>query len=78
MGTMNYLLMEDDCAPDAREYFDEKFFDIIGKTRREFENSCERVETDDEMMISWSDGKYLLEISADYPFYTLRFVKEDK
>lgn len=41
MGTMNYLLMEDDCAPDAREYFDEKFFDIIGKTRREFENSCE-------------------------------------
>ena len=66
---MKKIIQEDDCAPDAFEYFNIKFQEITGMDVYEFQEKAER--NDDEMTIRYVLGKYILEYAAYDPFYLL-------
>ncbi len=61
------ILAEDECAPDAREYFSKEFKETFKKSIEEFKVEALRI--DDEMSISWVYGVYRLLYAADDPFY---------
>ena len=67
---MKYLLQEDDCAPDAREYFIEQMKEKFNLDFNEFKQKGKRIEPD-EMTLEWHYQKYVLSISADQPWYVL-------
>lgn len=74
---MKCLLQEDDCAPDAREYFFKDLENKFGLSYFDFHVSGEFQEVDDGMTLQWKYGKYILEISADDPYYKLRENEDD-
>lgn len=65
------LLAEDDAAPDAREYFEKHFFEVVGKTVREFEEVAYKRELDDGYAVEYCFGDLVLTSSADSPWYEL-------
>ena len=68
---MKPILYEDDCAPDAREYFDIDMKKITGMTVTEFENAAVLTELDNGMIMQYAYGPFILEYSGDDPFYRL-------
>lgn len=65
---------EDECAPDALEYFSKAVEKETGVSLHYFKQTAVRT-MEDEYEIKWEFGNYLLLIAADYPFYIL-FKKE--
>lgn len=65
---MNYLLIEDDCAPDALEYFEKNFTKIVGLTIREFEALAKPME-DNEFGTEYNG--FVLEYFPEAPQYHL-------
>lgn len=65
---MTLLFQEDDCAPDAYEYFCKKFKQEVGI---EFQEWKIGKLIDDEEIISYEDDKYLAEIRQDDPYWKL-------
>ena len=66
---MKRLLSEDDCAPDAYEYFCEKFEEIVGVTVDKFKSSA--FDISGLNFHRWVTNDYQLEYYADDPFYVL-------
>jgi hypothetical protein len=73
---MKPILYEDDCAPDAREYFDIAMIKITGMNHSEFEKIAIVTEKNDGLTLSWRYGKFILEYSGDDPFYIL-YIEDD-
>lgn len=67
-----YLIMEDDCAPDAREYFDKELLTLYGFTRKDFVERGIYVESENGLHCEWWLGEYILEYDGDDPFYKFR------
>lgn len=65
---MTLLFQEDDCAPDAYEYFCKKFKQEVGM---EFQVWKIGKLIDDEEIISYEDEFYLAEVSAGDPYWKL-------
>lgn len=59
------LLVEDECAPDAMEYFDSQLFKLTGLTLKDFFKNGERIE------FGYSLGEYSLEHLSDEPYWRL-------
>ncbi len=70
------LLCEDDCAPDAREYFEKE---MKNKFNISFQDIMEKgtLITSDELTMEWRFQDYVLSYSADDPFYQLNRIMED-
>lgn len=69
---MELVLMEDDCAPDAREYFEKKLYDLLGWTIREFQDEAgPPTISDDELHMEWSVHNWVLSYDGDDPYYKL-------
>lgn len=73
--TNKYILQEDDCAPDAREYFDKTLVELTGLTCAQFKKEATKVATHDKMAIKWLYGEYLLEFYGDDPYHMLKRVE---
>lgn len=66
------LLQQDDCAPDALEFFERDFPAAAGGlTLAEFKLRARREDFDDGFATYWYLGRLILSISADDPFYEL-------
>jgi hypothetical protein len=59
------LLVEDECAPDALEYFDSQLFKLTGLTLQDFFKNGERIE------FGYSLCEYSLEYLSDEPYWRL-------
>ena len=68
---MKPVLYEDDCTPDAREYFDIDMVKLTGMNHVEFQNIAARTEKNDGMTVSYKYNQFVLEYSGDDPFYIL-------
>lgn len=66
---MKLICQEDDCAPDAYEYFAKEFEKHVGTSLITWKLSSEPFE--DEDMISYQDDNWRLEIGADDPYWKL-------
>lgn len=66
------VLSEDDCAPDAREYFNREFRQYSALDVATFKSLAQLKESDDGLTLSWVLGDVELSISADDPFYIVR------
>ena len=62
---MDYLLAEDECAPDARDYFEEGFLRITGLLIGDFMERANKIGT------SWKYNGFILEYFPDAPQYHL-------
>ena len=71
-----YLLMEDDCAPDAREYFCKDLKEKFGLEFDDFINKGTRSDPD-ELTMEWRYKGYVLSFHGDDPFYKLDKDKDD-
>lgn len=65
---MTLLFQEDDCTPDAYEYFCKKFKQEVGI---EFQEWKIGKLIDDEEVISYEDEFYLAEVSEGDPYWKL-------
>jgi hypothetical protein len=66
------LLQEDDCAPDAWEYFIADFPSYSGGLSfDEFKSKARQEDVDDGFTKYWYLDKMVLSISDDDPFYSL-------
>ena len=63
------LCSEDDCAPDAYEYFAKEFEKLVGISIYEFKNTVTVIETNYDII--WNNERYRLVYSCDDPFYRL-------
>ncbi len=59
------LLLEDDCAPDAREYFEKRLLEKFGLTMKDFFEKGEKIE------FGYKLGEYKLEYFPDDPYWRL-------
>lgn len=72
------LLQEDDCAPDAREFFEQSFPAVAGGlTLAEFKLQAHCQDFDDGFATYWYLGRLILSISADDPFLCLHEAPPD-
>jgi hypothetical protein len=69
------LLSEDECAPDAREYFIKKMEKLFKLSFKKIKEAGTRVDPDHATM-EWHYQDYILSIAADDPFYKLEQIKE--
>ena len=69
------ILTEDDCAPDAREYFEKDFEKIVGTNLSEFQKNNPN-SSNDSCTFIWENDVYRVEYHADYPFLELFKVLE--
>ena len=67
----DYLAMEDDASPDAREYFWLKLKEKYNLTSNHF-FQYKGIKLDDGMTLQWHYKDYILEYSGDHPFYILK------
>jgi hypothetical protein len=71
----NPFLVQDECAPDAMEYFEKEFIEKMGMTVKEFKAKALKIEVDDGYGFEWlwtNEGfHYCLSIEAGDPFYKL-------
>ena len=68
------ILMQDDCAPDAREYFEKDLVKITGMTIGEFQHQHGEPDMEDEMHMEWIHEDYVLSYDGDDPWYKLHKV----
>jgi hypothetical protein len=68
---MKPILYEDDCAPDAREYFEKDLLKITHMNIREFIDTGSFEEKDNGMTLTWQNAEFILEYSGDDPYYRL-------
>ena len=68
-NNLKLILQEDDCAPDAIEYFGHEFERITGLTVDEFKKKSFRAPLQDAFI--YSHKGYRLMFSADDPCYKL-------
>lgn len=68
---MDIILMEDDCAPDARESFESEFIRIVGISLKEFKSKATHTTEDNGYYQYWCYEAFILQFSADDPYYTL-------
>lgn len=73
----DYLLVEDDCAPDAREYFDKEMQQLIGYSLADFKNKGEAFQDDDGYTVGYDLAAYTIEMSASDPHFHLRMKNND-
>ena len=67
------ILQEDDCAPDARVYFDKSMKELTGMTAHEFMRHPNTVHgMEDESHMEWANGDFVLSFDGDDPFYKLK------
>lgn len=66
-----YVLVEDDCAPDAREYFMKNMKEKFNLDFMDFKKHGVKVEPD-ELSMEWHYNGYVLSFHGDDPFYKLR------
>ena len=67
------VLFQDECAPDAYEYFSKRFKEITDDDVTFFKSHAEFHEFDDDgSFMSWTRNGYELSICADWPYYELR------
>lgn len=59
------LLVEDECSPDAMEYFDSQLFKLTGLTLQDFFKNGERIE------FGYALNEYKLEYFPDDPYWRL-------
>ena len=72
-----YLLQEDDCAPDAREYFDKDMVRLTGMTTSEFQRHPDTVRGNDtEMHREEVNGDFVLSYDGDDPCYKLEKIEK--
>jgi len=64
------LLIEDECAPDAREYFEKDLVAMTGFTINDFREKGKKLDTDD-MTVFYALDQYILESYADNQVYHL-------
>jgi hypothetical protein len=74
-----YLAVEDDCAPDAREYFEKDLIKITGLNLNEFREKAIRITEPSghitDYFVKYEYNGFLLEFSADDPYYRLSKVE---
>ena len=70
MSKLIKILEEDDCAPDAEEYFAKDFEKLTKLTLTEFKQLKAKKESK-EYSVVWDNKEFRLEIHADSPFYVL-------
>lgn len=69
---MTLLLQQDDCAPDASEYFWMEVRQKYGLGYKDFQSVRDELLPDgDGICLRWEHGAYILEYSADDPYYKL-------
>jgi len=79
----NYLLQQDDCAPDALEYFIKDLKEKFDIDFNIFKDKSEVKSLECEYYTEYHYNGYFLEISADDPYYKLAkadqslFLKEE-
>jgi len=64
------ILVEDECAPDALEFFKKEFEEIVGESLKEFIESSDKSQGTEYSSVCIK-GKYKLTHSADCPQYYL-------
>lgn len=67
---MKLLLQQDDCAPDAGEWFWKEVWDWYGLEPKDFFDYGTNSHPNDTTM-RWVARKFCLELSADDPYYKL-------
>ena len=67
----NYLLIEDDCAPDAYEYFNKDLEKITGHTKKEFIQGGLCVKEKGGLGFSYQLHDYTIEWTQDDPYWKL-------
>jgi len=73
MDTADYLLIEDDCAPDARDQFEKILFEKYDLTMDDFRIHGESISHSNQAVKLKYRG-YILESFADAPYWHLRRV----
>ena len=72
-----YLLIEDECAPDAREFFEKEFKEKVGVSLQEFREKAVREKNkDDGYSVVYIYVGFKLSYSADDPYYHLSKIEE--
>lgn len=73
------LFTEDDCSPDAREYFGKSLKEKTGFDLFEFKNNLKTIyfSSDGGFYTVWINDGFALIISADDPYYELHEIDED-
>ena len=72
---MKYLLQEDDCAPDARVYFDKEMKELIGLSLDDFSKRGTQTSEQDGYFLKKTLNGYCIECSADDPYWKLSKVE---
>ncbi len=67
------IISEDDCVPDAFEYFDKQMIKYTGMSTGEFKKAAVKVNFN--MGYEWRYGKFTLSWFGDDPFYELKEIK---
>lgn len=71
MKTWKRILVEDDAAPDAREYFEKEVLALIGYSVTDFKVKA-TIKIDEEGCATyWHHDEYRLSIAADFPYFEL-------
>lgn len=65
------ILAEDDCAPDAREYFDKDMVKLTGLTSHQFQRDSIASSPDEGYTMFWKKDGWTLTGSADHPWLQL-------
>ena len=65
------VLQQDDCAPDALEYFCANFKDLMGMPVEAFKKASLRETFDEGRGLRWTRGDFMLEFHCEDPYYQL-------
>lgn len=74
-GKWETILAEDECAPDARHYFEESFRNITGERIHHFKMMAQRIESETGM--AWERNGYRLSYDCTSPCYILEQEKKE-
>lgn len=66
---MKTIIQQDDCAPDALQFFDEEFNKIVGESRNDFMKTAKLYSNC--YTSCYTKGDYELSISAEDPYWKL-------
>ncbi len=66
---MKLLLQEDDCGPDAREYFIKEMKEQFDLSIHDF--AKHGIRTEDDLCIQYKLNGFILEYNNDDPYYRL-------
>jgi hypothetical protein len=74
MSRVSYRAVQDECAPDALEYFEKSLVHITGYSLSEFKKAAKYTESHDGLHIEWQLDYWILEYDGDDPYHKLRKV----